>query len=72
MEGLRETDVKLVALAATDEVLVAAAKLGDHSAFLELWTRHSSRAFKTTRRITGNRHIHSGVYGSTIFPRKTS
>jgi RNA polymerase sigma-70 factor, ECF subfamily len=55
MEGLRETDVKLVALAATDEVLVAAAKLGDHSAFLELWTRHSSRAFKTTRRITGNR-----------------
>jgi RNA polymerase sigma-70 factor, ECF subfamily len=55
MESLRETDVKLVAPAATDEVLVAAAKLGDHSAFLELWTRHSSRAFKTTRRITGNR-----------------
>ena len=55
MESLRETDVKLVAPAATDEVLVAAAKLGDHSAFWELWTRHSSRAFKTTRRITGNR-----------------
>ena len=54
MEGLRETDVKPVALAAADEILVAAAKLGDHSAFLELWARHSSRAFKTTRRITGN------------------
>ena len=55
MEGLRETDVNLVALAACDEDLVEAAKLGDHSAFLELWTRHSGRAFKTTRRITGNR-----------------
>jgi RNA polymerase sigma-70 factor, ECF subfamily len=55
MESLRETDVKLVASAATDEVLVAAAKLGDHSAFFELWTRHSSRAFKTARRITENR-----------------
>ena len=47
--------VELVASATTDEVLVAAAKLGDHPAFLELWTRHSSRAFKIAHRITGNR-----------------
>ena len=48
--------VKFVAPAPTDEVLVASAKLGDHPAFLELWTRHSNRAFKTAYRITGNRH----------------
>ncbi len=48
-------NVKFVPPASTDEVLVAAAKLGDHQAFLELWTRHSSRVFKTTYRITGNR-----------------
>jgi RNA polymerase sigma-70 factor, ECF subfamily len=47
--------VKVVAPAPTDEVLVAAAKLGDHLAFLELWTRHSNKAFKTAYRITGNR-----------------
>jgi RNA polymerase sigma-70 factor, ECF subfamily len=34
--------VKFVAPASTDEVLVAAAKLGDHQAFLALWTRHST------------------------------
>jgi RNA polymerase sigma-70 factor (ECF subfamily) len=54
VESLPETNAKLVAPAA-DEVLVAAAKLGDHPAFLELWTRHSSRAFKIAHRITGNR-----------------
>ena len=48
--------VKVVAPAPTDEVLVAAAKLGDHLAFLELWTRHSNKAFKTAYRITGNRN----------------
>jgi RNA polymerase sigma-70 factor (ECF subfamily) len=47
--------VKVVAPAPTDEVLVAAAKLGDHLAFLELWTRHSNKAFKMAYRITGNR-----------------
>ena len=47
--------MKFVPPASTDEVLVAAAKLGDHQAFLELWTRHSSRVFKTTYRVTGNR-----------------
>ena len=48
-------DVKFVASTSTDEVLVAAAKLGDHPAFLELWTRYSSKLFKATYRITGNR-----------------
>jgi len=49
------TNVKFVVLTSTDEVLVAAAKLGDQQAFLELWRRHSSRVFKTSYRITGNR-----------------
>jgi RNA polymerase sigma-70 factor, ECF subfamily len=48
-------NVKFVAPTSTDKILVAAAKSGDHRAFLELWTRHSSRVFKTTYRITGNR-----------------
>jgi RNA polymerase sigma-70 factor (ECF subfamily) len=52
----RLASVKCVATAPTDEVLVAAAKSGDHPAFLELWTRHSNRAFKTAYRITGNRY----------------
>jgi RNA polymerase sigma-70 factor, ECF subfamily len=47
--------VKMVAPVAADEVLVAAAKLGDHHAFVELWTRHSNVAFKTAYRIVGNR-----------------
>src|ERR1700688_413920 len=48
--------VKCVATAPTDEVLIAAAQSRDHPAFLELWTRHSNRAFKTAYRITGNRY----------------
>ena len=47
--------MKLVASAATDEALVAAAKLRDHPAFVELWTRHSRTAFNVAYRITGNR-----------------
>jgi RNA polymerase sigma-70 factor, ECF subfamily len=59
-DSLRQRDellanIKLVDPAATDEVLVAAAKLGDHPAFLELWTRHSDRVFKVAYRITGKR-----------------
>ena len=50
-----EINVKLVVPAATDEVLVATAKLGDHPAFAELWTRHSNTAFKMAYRIMGNR-----------------
>lgn len=41
---------------ATDEVLVAAAKSGNHPAFGELWTRHSNTVFKTVYRVTGSRH----------------
>ena len=48
-------NVKLADPVATDEALVAAAKLGDHPAFLELWTRHSDRVFKTAYGITGRR-----------------
>ena len=48
-------NVEFVTPDSTDEVLVAAAKLGDHQAFLELWTRHSRRVFKAAHRITGNR-----------------
>jgi RNA polymerase sigma-70 factor (ECF subfamily) len=45
----------IAAFAQTDDVLVAAAKSGDHHAFAELWTRHSKGAFKTAYRITRNR-----------------
>ena len=38
-----------------DEALVAAAKLGEHSALSELWNRHSKRAGCITYRITRNR-----------------
>ena len=48
-----ESSMKLLA-AATDEVLVAATKLGDCVAFAELWTRHSNAAFRMAYRITGN------------------
>jgi RNA polymerase sigma-70 factor, ECF subfamily len=49
------TNVKFIGHPAPDEVLVAAAKLGDHPAFVELWTRHSNTAFKMAYRITANR-----------------
>jgi RNA polymerase sigma-70 factor, ECF subfamily len=48
-------NVELVARGATDEILVAAAKSGDHLAFVELWTRHSKTAFKIAYRMMGNR-----------------
>jgi len=50
-----EINVNFVGRAATDETLVAASKLGDHPSFVELWMRHSNRAFKMVYRITGNR-----------------
>jgi len=50
-----EINANFVGRAATDETLVAASKLGDHPSFVELWTRHSNRAFKMVYRITGNR-----------------
>jgi RNA polymerase sigma-70 factor (ECF subfamily) len=48
-----EISLKLLS-AATDEVLVAATKLGDCAAFAELWTRHSKKAFRMAYRITRN------------------
>jgi RNA polymerase sigma-70 factor (ECF subfamily) len=49
-----EINVKFAVSPATDEDLVAAAKTGDHPAFVELWTRHSKTAFSMAYRITGN------------------
>jgi RNA polymerase sigma factor (sigma-70 family) len=40
---------------ADDEMLVTAAKVGDHLAFSELWNRHAKRAYSTMYRITKNR-----------------
>ena len=54
-ESEDEITVKLLAAAATDEVLVAAAKLGDRPAFAELWARHSKRSLQIAYRITKNR-----------------
>jgi RNA polymerase sigma-70 factor (ECF subfamily) len=54
--GLRsEINANFVDPATTDEVLVAAAKLGNHTAFAELWTRHTNTASKVVYRIIGNR-----------------
>ena len=41
-----EINVKLLAAAATDEVLVEAAKVGDRPAFAEQWEGHSNTALK--------------------------
>jgi len=50
-----EIDAEFLVPAAADEVLVAAARSGNHSAFVELWKRYSNIAFKMAYRITGNR-----------------
>ena len=50
-----EISVKLLPAAATDEMLVEAARLGNRPAFAELWERHSNRAFKVANRISKNR-----------------
>jgi RNA polymerase sigma-70 factor (ECF subfamily) len=50
-----EINLKLAAAAAPDDVLIAAAKSGDHVAFVELWARHSKIGFNMAYRITGNR-----------------
>jgi RNA polymerase sigma-70 factor (ECF subfamily) len=47
-------NVEAMATPQTDEGLVAAAKSGDHAAFVELWARHSNAAFKTAYRIMRN------------------
>jgi len=41
--------------ATSETILVEAAKSGNHSAFEELWARHSNRAFRSAYRILGNR-----------------
>jgi RNA polymerase sigma factor (sigma-70 family) len=50
-----EINMNFVGPATTDEVLIAAAKLGNHPAFVELWRRYSNTAFKIVYRVTGNR-----------------
>ena len=50
-----EISVKLLSAAATDEMLVEAARLGNRPAFAELWERHSNRAFRVANRISKNR-----------------
>jgi RNA polymerase sigma-70 factor (ECF subfamily) len=47
--------IQLLTSAATDEVLVDAAKLGDRPAFAELWRRYSNLAFNVGYRITRDR-----------------
>jgi RNA polymerase sigma-70 factor (ECF subfamily) len=51
--------------AATDDVLITAARSGDHPAFVELWTRHSKTAFNMAYRITGNREDAEDVIQDT-------
>jgi RNA polymerase sigma-70 factor (ECF subfamily) len=50
-----EITIKLLAATVPDDVLVAAAKLGDRPAFTELWERHSHCAFSAAYRVTKNR-----------------
>jgi RNA polymerase sigma-70 factor (ECF subfamily) len=52
---LNQLSMEFMTAKATDEALVAAAKLGDCPAFTELWERHSGRAFTMAYRITKNR-----------------
>ena len=54
-EPQEEITVTLLAASAPDDVLVAAAKLGDGPAFAELWERHSQNACRAAHRITKNR-----------------
>ena len=50
-----EIKVKFATREATDDLLIAAAKSGNHLAFVELWARHSKIGFNMAYRITGNR-----------------
>jgi len=50
-----DNEIGLTLLAAApDEVLVAAAKLGNSEAFAELWERHSKKAVNMAYRVTRN------------------
>jgi RNA polymerase sigma-70 factor (ECF subfamily) len=48
-------DLNCFGPATSEAVLVDAAKLGNRSAFEELWARHSNRVFRSVYRILGNR-----------------
>ena len=50
-----QRNLKLMTAAATDEVLVAAAKSGDRPAFAELWERYFNTTLRLALRITRNR-----------------
>lgn len=50
-----DIDLNCFGTATSEAVLVEAAKSGNHSAFEELWVRHSNTAFKLVYRIIGNR-----------------
>jgi RNA polymerase sigma-70 factor (ECF subfamily) len=50
-----EISTQFIGPTTSDEVLVAAAKLGDHPAFTALWSRYSNAAFKIVYGVTGNR-----------------
>ena len=48
-------DLNCLGPAPSEAILVEAAKSGNHSAFEELWARHSDTAFRSAYRILGNR-----------------
>jgi RNA polymerase sigma-70 factor (ECF subfamily) len=48
-------DGSLVSAQADEDRLIEAARLGDDSAFLELWGTHSAQVFQSLYRILGNR-----------------
>ena len=48
-------DLNCFGPAPSEAILVEAAKSGNHSAFEELWARHSDTAFRSAYRILGNR-----------------
>jgi RNA polymerase sigma-70 factor, ECF subfamily len=50
-----DIDLNCFGPATAEALVVEAAKLGNHSAFEELWARHSNTAFKLVYRIIGNR-----------------
>jgi RNA polymerase sigma-70 factor, ECF subfamily len=50
-----DIDLNCFGPATAEALVVEAAKSGNHSAFEELWARHSNTAFKLVYRIIGNR-----------------
>jgi RNA polymerase sigma-70 factor (ECF subfamily) len=50
-----DIDLNCFGPATAEALVIEAAKLGNHSAFEELWARHSNTAFRLVYRIIGNR-----------------